>query len=101
MENNKVILSADDNNENVEFTMENAYELDYVKSLIRDGIVQVKMPIKVKCNHSELSMINKYLTLMKDNESEEDYKKFHNDLFSIENESKMEKFLTLLDVHII
>ena len=96
MEKSKnVILSSIDNDTEIEFNIEDANNLDYIKSMIRDGIVQVKMPIKVKCNHDDLLLLNKYLYLKRDKSQVEKYEQFHNDLFSVENDFKMRRFFSL------
>ena len=80
----KVILSSDENNKNIEINIEDAYELDYIKSMIRDGIIQVKMPIKVKCDYNDLEILKKFLTLRRDNNKEE-LDNFRSNLFSLES----------------
>ena len=89
-----IILSSDDNNKEVEFNFEDANNLDFIKSMIRDGVIQVKMPIKVKCKYDDLLVLNKHMYLKRDESQIEEYKKFHKNLFSIENEQKMVEFFS-------
>ena len=89
-----IILSSDNDNKEVEFDFEDANNLDFIKSMIRDGVVQVKMPIKVKCKYDDLLVLNKYMYLKRDESQIEEYEKFHKDLFSVANEHKMVKFFS-------
>lgn len=95
MEKNKeVTLCSDDNNKEVSFEVSYIIELDYIKSMIRDGVIQVKMPIKVRCNYDDLELLKKYLTLKNSEEKKEDFHKFKNDLFSLEDEYHMKRFFS-------
>ena len=93
--NTKVVLSSDDNNKEVEFNLDQAYEFDYVKSMIRDGVVQVKMPIKVKCDYNDLETMKEYLTLRNGSDTEK-FEKYHNNLFSVSDDEKMKRFFSFI-----